>query len=85
MLVDGPNLVPLHIYRVLRGSLVKHEILECFRGHTTAHDALNSGETRIVPSIDVIVLDEPAELALRKTCAEQVQLGEIVDNDRTKI
>ena len=85
LLIHGPNLVPFHVYRVLGRALVKHEILEGFGSHTSAHDTLYSGEARIIPPINVIVLDEPAELALRKTCAQKVQLGEVIDYDGAEV
>jgi hypothetical protein len=63
-LIDSPDLVPLHKVVVLGGSLIQHELLESINGHTLAHDTLHGGETRIVPSFDVFLVDEPVQLTL---------------------
>ena len=72
LLVNSPNFVPLHVDSVSRWTLFQHECFESLSCHTSAHDALNGWESRIVPPIDMVVLNEPLQFTLGKACAQKI-------------
>jgi len=78
--VSGPDLVPLHEVGVLGRSLLQHEVLQSFDGHTSAQDTLQGGETGVAPALNEALVDEPLELTLGKHSGDEVKLGEI-END----
>lgn len=80
-LVDGPDLVPLMKVVILGGALLQHEFLQCLDSHSLAHDALHGGETGIIPSLDVLLVDEPVQLTLGEDGRRHTQLREIINFD----
>mmetsp|Transcript_95178 Transcript_95178/g.269400 ORF Transcript_95178/g.269400 Transcript_95178/m.269400 type:complete len:445 (+) Transcript_95178:1099-2433(+) len=77
LLVDGPDLVPLHQVRGLRHALGHDELLEAFHGHAPPEDTLDRGESRIAPTFDHALLNEHRELSLGEDRVRELRLREL--------
>lgn len=79
LLVDCPNLVPVHLNDRSRRALSHNELLERLDRHATPQDAAHRRETRIVPAAHFARVHEPRELAFGQHRVLQVQTRVLVD------
>mmetsp|Transcript_3780 Transcript_3780/g.10537 ORF Transcript_3780/g.10537 Transcript_3780/m.10537 type:complete len:363 (-) Transcript_3780:291-1379(-) len=77
LLVDRPDLVPLHEVRGLRHALRHDELKQALDGHAAPQHALHGREPRVVPALHVTVVDEPGQLALGQDGVGELRLGEL--------
>ena len=58
LLVDGPELVPLHVDGALAGALREDELAQRGDDEAAADHALHRREARVVPAVHLAVVDE---------------------------
>mmetsp|Transcript_38326 Transcript_38326/g.114750 ORF Transcript_38326/g.114750 Transcript_38326/m.114750 type:complete len:387 (-) Transcript_38326:1209-2369(-) len=83
-LILGPKFAPLHIDDSTGGSLGAHERSECFDVDAATHRPPHRGHTRIVPTGNLPLFDEPRELPLGQHCVTKINPREFLDADATK-
>mmetsp|Transcript_104984 Transcript_104984/g.321647 ORF Transcript_104984/g.321647 Transcript_104984/m.321647 type:complete len:517 (-) Transcript_104984:746-2296(-) len=77
LLVDSPNLVPLHQDCGLRHAERQSELKQGVHRHAAAKDALDRGEAGVVPALDVTFVHEPCELPLGQNRVRHLRLGKL--------
>ena len=85
LLVDRPDLVPGLVRDVLRRTLRQDVLLQSLDGQATAGDALDGRDTRVIPAVDVALVNEPLDLALGEHALLEVEAGELPDVDLAEV
>ena len=64
LLVEGPDLIPLHVVDGPAGALRDDELLERLHGEAAPHDAAHCRHARVVPAVHGARVHQPGQLPL---------------------
>jgi len=79
LLVEGPNLVPLHVVDGPAGPLGQDELLQGLHSQTSSHDSSDSRHSWIIPPVHSSSVHQPGQLPLGHDRVGQVQSSIGVD------
>jgi len=85
LLVERPDLVPLHVDHRPRGALSDDELLQALHGHAPPEDAADRREAWIVPTIHQTLLHEPRQFALRQHSVVHVEARVLIHMQFTQL
>ena len=81
LLVHGPDLVPLLQVGVSAWALVKHELNESLKHHTSSDDSLDGWESWVNPRVDDSFLDNGLEMSLTHDSVDEGKSRVLLDLD----
>lgn len=74
-LVERPDFVPFHLDDGAGRTLSDDELFQSLDSHAVTQHAADGRETRIVPAVDMTVLNEPCQFAFGQHRIDHIQSG----------